>query len=88
VLFGLVFGAALPLRAVVMGDWVATAVFGSAMGVQAAMIAGGRAGFPALVGLMHDRLDGYRATMVLLTALLLAGAALVAVSGRRGTSPS
>jgi hypothetical protein len=24
VLFGLVFGAALPLRAVVMGEWVAT----------------------------------------------------------------
>jgi MFS family permease len=88
VLFGLVFGAALPLRAVAMGDWVATAIFGSAMGAQAALIAGGRAGFPALAGLMHDQLDGYRATMALLTVLLLTSAALVGVSGRRSASRS
>jgi MFS family permease len=83
VLFGLVFGAALPLRAVVMGEWVATAVFGSAMGIQAALIAGGRASVPAVSGVLHDRLDGYRAVMALLTALLLTGAVLVAASGRR-----
>jgi MFS family permease len=86
VLFGLVFGAALPLRAVVMGEWVATAIFGSAMGVQAALIAGGRAGLPALTGVFHDALNGYGATMALLTALLLAGAALVALSGRRAAA--
>ena len=82
VLFGLVFGAALPLRAVVMGEWVPTAVFGSAMGAQAALIAGGRATLPAAAGLMHDALDGYRVTMAMLTALLLASAVLVATSGR------
>jgi MFS family permease len=84
VLFGLVFGAALPLRAVVMGEWISTAVFGSIMGAQAAVIAGGRAGLPALVGVAHDRLDGYRATMALLTGLLLTSALLIATSGRRG----
>ncbi|MEA2268758.1 MAG: hypothetical protein QOC64_1368 [Solirubrobacteraceae bacterium] len=83
VLFGLVFGAALPLRAVVMGRWIATAVFGTVMGVQAALIAGGRAGVTAAAGGMHDWLGGYGAVMALLTALLLAGAVLVAASGRR-----
>jgi MFS family permease len=88
VLFGLVFGAALPLRAVVMGEWVATEIFGSLMGAQAAAIAAGRATLPALAGLMHDRLDGYTATMALLAALLLISAVLVAGSGRRRTRRS
>ncbi len=83
VLFGLVFGSALPLRAVVMSEWTAPAVFGTVMGVQAALIAIGRAGVPALVGGLHDRLDGYQAAMALVCGLLLAGALLVYVSGRR-----
>ena len=58
-LFGLVFGAALPLRAIVMGEWVTTAIFGAVMGVQAAAMALGRAGLPALTGGLHDLLDGY-----------------------------
>jgi MFS family permease len=84
VLFGLVFGAALPLRAIVMGEWTATAVFGAVMGVQAALIAGGRAGVTALAGGMHDWLGGYGPAMALITALLGAGAVLVCASGRRG----
>ena len=82
VIFGLVFGSALPLRAVVMSEWTATAIFGTVMGAQAAMIAFGRAGVPALVGGMHDRLDGYTAAMALITALLAMGAVLVYSSGR------
>jgi len=81
-LFGLVFGAALPLRAIVMGEWTATEVFGSVMGVQAALIAVGRAGVPALTGALHDLGDGYAAAMVTITALLAAAAALVAWSPR------
>jgi MFS family permease len=83
VLFGLVFGAALPLRAVVMGQWIATAVFGTVMGVQAALIAGGRAGVTAAAGGAHDVLDGYGVVMAILTALLVAGAVMIAASGRR-----
>ncbi len=83
VLFGLVFGSALPLRAIVMGQWTPTAVFGAIMGTQAAMIAVGRAGVPAVVGFMHDRLDGYAAAMALLTALLALAAVLVVISGSR-----
>jgi predicted MFS family arabinose efflux permease len=82
VLFGLVFGSALPLRAVVMGDWTATEVFGTVMGVQAAAIALGRAAVPAVAGGLHDRLEGYTVPMALVCALLVAAAALVLVSGR------
>ena len=79
-LFGLVVGAALPLRAIVMGEWTATAVFGAIMGVQAALIALGRAGVPALTGGLHDATGGYGVAMALLTALLVVAAGLVALS--------
>jgi len=83
VVFGLVFGSALPLRAIVMSQWTATAVFGTVMGAQAAMIAFGRAGVPAFVGGMHDWLDGYGAAMALVCALLTVAALLVVASGRQ-----
>ena len=65
-----------------MSEWTAPAVVGTVMGVQAAVIALGRAGVPALVGGMHDRLDGSAAAMALVCALLAAGALLVYVSRR------
>jgi MFS family permease len=83
VLFGLVFGAALPLRAVIMGEWTATAVFGAVMGVQAAAMAVGRAALPALAGGLHDRLGDYTAAVALMCALLLAAALLVIASDAR-----
>ncbi|HET6549279.1 MAG TPA: hypothetical protein VFG79_12510, partial [Solirubrobacter sp.] len=83
VVFGLVFGSALPLRAVVMGEWTATAVFGTVMGAQAALIALGRAAGPAAAGALHDGLGGYALAMALITAALVAAALLVLVSGRR-----
>jgi MFS family permease len=82
VLFGLVFGSALPLRAVVMGDWTPTATFGAVMGLQAALIALGRATMPAVTGGLHDWFDGYAVPMALLCGLLVAAAALVLISGR------
>jgi predicted MFS family arabinose efflux permease len=81
-LFGLVFGAALPLRAIAMGAWTATEIFGAVMGVQAALIALGRAGIPALAGALHDLDDSYTTAMALLTALLVVAAVLVASSAR------
>lgn len=81
-LFGLVFGAALPLRAVLMSNWYAVAGFGTLMGIQGAMIAAARAGGPPLVGWLHDAFDGYAAAFALLTAFFLLGAALVLASGR------
>jgi MFS family permease len=83
-LFGLVFGAALPLRAIAMGDWTATEVFGAVMGVQAALIAVGRAAIPALAGALHDIDDSYTTAMALLTVLLVVATTLVAWSRRQG----
>lgn len=83
VLLGAVFGAALPLRAIVMGGWIATAIYGTVMGVQAALIAVGRAGLPAITGALHDRAGGYTAAMALLAVVLLIAAALVVLSGAR-----
>jgi hypothetical protein len=50
------------------------------MGVQAALIALGRAGIAALTGALHDAAGDYTVAMAVLTALLLAAAALVAWS--------
>lgn len=82
VLFGLVFGAALPLRAIVMGEWTATAVFGAVMGVQAAAMAVGRAVAPAVTGALHDALGGYTAAIAVLCGML-AGAALLVLAAER-----
>jgi hypothetical protein len=53
-----------------------------AMGIQAALIAIGRAGLPAVAGVMHDRLGGYRTTIALVTTLLAISALLVGATGR------
>jgi hypothetical protein len=84
ILFGVVFGAALPLRAIVMGGWVATAGFGAVMGLQAALIALGRAGLPALTGGFHDLLDGYAIAMAVLAGLLAIAALLIAWCAKAG----
>ena len=66
-----------------MGEWTATAVFGTVMGVQAALIAAGRASVPALTGGLRDALGGYSAAMALLAGLLVVAAVLVAWSASR-----
>jgi cyanate permease len=52
------------------------------MGVQAALIAAGRAAVPALTGALHDLTGGYAMAMAMLTALLVAAGVLVAWSPR------
>ena len=69
-IFGLLFGAFIPLRAVVMSDWYSGARFGALMGVQAIAIAVGRAGGPAAVGWLADTRLGYSGGMALLVLLL------------------
>jgi MFS family permease len=81
-LFGLVFGAALPLRAVIMNAWYAGDRFGTIMGVQAAVIAIARAGGPAMVGALRDALGSYRIPMVGILLALLIGGAMVLLSPR------
>jgi MFS family permease len=81
-LWGLVFGAALPLRALVMGDWYGGGRFGAIMGAQALVVAVARAGGPAAIGALHDRTGGYPIPMAVLAVALVAAAVLVVVSAR------
>jgi MFS family permease len=82
VLFGAVFGAALPLRAVVMTEWYAGPTYGAIMGVQATVIAIARAVSPPAIGVLHDLSGSYGVSMTLLAIALAAAAALVFVSAR------
>ncbi len=82
IMFGLSFGAVLPLRAMVMSRWFSGPGYGRTMGAQwaAASLAG--AVGPAVVGVLHDSTGGYEFP-ISLTALLFAGAVvLVVASGR------
>lgn len=82
-LFGVAFGAALSLRAVVMGDWWgASTSYGAMMGVQAMAIAAGRALGPWATGWSASALGGYDPAMVALTAAVAVSAALIAISPR------
>lgn len=81
VVFGVVLGAALPLRAVAMARWYSGVSFGWMMGVQAAWIGVARAGLPFVAGLGRQRV-GEGITMAALCVALLTGAALVIMSER------
>jgi MFS family permease len=82
VVFGLSFGAVLPLRAMVMAEWFSGAAYGRTMGMQWAAASLTGAFGPALIGLLHDATAGYRVPMVLTTSLLVVAAMLAIVSGR------
>lgn len=77
VLFGLAFGAVIPLRTVVMGDRFGGPRFGALMGAQAAAIAVGRSAGPAVVGWIGGDARGYTVAMVVLTATMLLSAGLL-----------
>ena len=84
--FGLSFGAVLPLRAMVMSEWFSGSGYGRTMGAQWAVASLIGATGPAAVGILHDSTGGYPIPMAL-TAFLLAGAvALVIASGRTARS--
>jgi cyanate permease len=82
IVFGLSFGAVLPVRAMVMADWFSGAAYGRTMGLQwaAASLAGAIG--PALVGVLHDATGDYQMPMVLTVGLLAGAAILAVVSGR------
>lgn len=81
-LFGALFGATIPLRTVVMGDWFGGPSFGALMGVQGLAIALGRASGPASAGWLREATGDYAAPMLLLTGLVALAAALVWASAR------
>ncbi|MGH3087939.1 MAG: MFS transporter, partial [Rubrobacteraceae bacterium] len=58
-LFGVVFGSALPLRAVTMARHFSGEVYGRLMGLQQTMMAPAMAGGPFLVGALRDLTGSY-----------------------------
>lgn len=84
-LFGLAFGALLPLRAMVMGDWYSGPSYGRIMGTQWTGVVLVAATGPVLVGVLRDATGGYRVSMVILTALYMAAAAAIILSGKNAT---
>ena len=86
-LFGLAFGALLPLRAMVMGDWYAGPSYGRIMGTQWTGVVLVAATGPILVGVSRDATGGYRVSTLILTVLYLAAAAAIALSGRAKAEP-
>ncbi|MGJ9426683.1 MFS transporter [Nesterenkonia halotolerans] len=87
IIFGVLFGAFIPLRAVIMSDWFSGPRFGALMGVQAVAIALGRAAGPGLVGWVASSRFGYSTAMLGLSLLLVGSAVMVAVAVRRRRRP-
>jgi CP family cyanate transporter-like MFS transporter len=81
-LFGLAFGALLPLRAMVMGGWFSGPTFGRIMGAQWTAVVLTAAAGPLLVGVVRDSTGGYGASFAVLSVLFLVASGLILVSGR------
>jgi MFS family permease len=81
-LFGLAFGALLPLRAMVMGDWFSGPSYGRIMGTQWTAVVLVAATGPILVGTLRDVTGSYQASTVILTVLYVMAAAAIILSGR------
>jgi predicted MFS family arabinose efflux permease len=82
IVFGLAFGAVLPLRAMVMADWFSGSGYGRTMGAQWAVVSIAGASGPAAVGVLHDATGGYSIPMVIVTLLVGTAAVLAFASGR------
>ncbi len=82
VVFGLMFGMVLPLRAVVMAEWYSGPDYGRIMGAQWSTTAVSGAAAAMVAGVLRDALGGYGVPMALIASMLLAAAVLTARSGR------
>ena len=86
-LFGLAFGALLPLRAMVMGDWYSGPAYGRIMGAQWTPVVLVAASGPVAMGVLRDTSGGYALPAVIITVLFLGAAAAVVASGRASQPP-
>jgi predicted MFS family arabinose efflux permease len=84
--FGLAFGALLPIRAVVMAGWYSGPAYGRIMGAQWSLAAVSGAAFPALAGIIRDAAGTYDPAILGTAALFgLAGLAAAAARPARAT---
>lgn len=82
VLFGALFGATVPMRTVVMGNWYAGPTFGALMGVQALAIALGRSAGPGAAGWLRGLTGDYVVSMTVLLAAVVSATVLIIVCRR------
>ena len=87
ILFGLLLGMLLPLRAVIMAEWYSGPEFGSIMGAQWSVTAIAGAGGATIIGALRDALSGYDIPMALTAATFVMAAVATVVSGRIPGSP-
>lgn len=76
-LFGVAFGAVLPLRAMTMASWFSGQRYGATMGYQWTITMMVGASGPVIVGLLRDTSLDYRPAVATLFVALLAGAGLL-----------
>jgi predicted MFS family arabinose efflux permease len=82
VLFGIFFGALLPMRAVIMNDWYAGDDYGLLMGKQWAVAAVAGGAMPWLAGVLRDLFNGYEIPMLVVVVGMSAAALLGSVAHR------
>ena len=82
VLFGLFFGALLPMRAVIMNEWYAGEDFGLLMGKQWSLAALAGGVMPWVGGVLRDALGDYTVSMLIVVVGMAAAAVLGIVAGR------
>jgi MFS family permease len=80
-LFGLAFGALLPLRAMVMGAWFSGPTYGRIMGAQWTVVVLTAAIGPVLVGVVRDSTGGYGVSFAVLAVFFLAASGVILASG-------
>lgn len=80
ILFGLAFGAATPMRAVVMSRWYSGPRYGRIMGTQWTIVATLAAAGPLIVGLLRDGTGSYVLPIALTAALFIVAAVLTAAA--------
>ncbi|MFW2383790.1 MAG: MFS transporter [Acidimicrobiales bacterium] len=87
-LFGLAFGALLPLRAMVMGGWFSGPRYGRIMGAQWTGVVLTAAAGPLLVGVVRDATGSYDVSFAVLSVFFLAASGVILASGHVKTSRS
>lgn len=80
--FGLIFGAVLPMRAVVMARWYSGPRFGRVMGIQWTMAAVTGAAMPYATGWWRDTAGSYRSPMAAVTVAFVVAGLLTYVADR------
>lgn len=83
-LFGLSFGAVLPMRAVIMGRHFGGPLYGRLMGLQFTLLALATAGGPFTVGILRDISGSYALLPPVIVAMLLLAIPAILAAERKG----